>query len=169
MKRYLSTALLALTAGVTACGSDSTGPDDQPAGSFEITVTGTFNETGEGPAWFGTDVTDSGEPLFILLLGDQNSRHSVMLATEGAVRPDVGTYQIGTQSAWELIHIISNNDELLGMFIAEDGELRITTSSSGALRGEIDFIAGAIFNEDDAVTGTITFDAVPAPAPGAMR
>ena len=161
MKHPLSIALITLAGALAACDSDSTGPDEE-AGTYELEVTGTFNETGEGPAWFGSEVNDDGNPVFMVLLGDENSRHAVFLATEGATRPDVGTYEIGLEG-WELIHIVSNDEELLGMFIAQDGEIRITASSSSALRGEVDYVASGVFNEEEAVTGTITFDAVPAP------
>lgn len=162
MKHSLSMALIALTGALAACGSDSTGPDEELSGSFELEVSGTFNETGEGPAWFGSEVNDQGDPVFMLLLGDENSRHAVFLATEGATRPDVGTYEIGLEG-WELLHIVSDDEDLLGMFMAHEGEIRITASSSTALRGEIDFVASGVFNEEEVVTGTITFDAVPAP------
>lgn len=162
MKRYLSIGILALTGAVAACG-DSTGPDEEVSGSFELEVTGAFNEAAEGPAWFGSDVNDEGDPVFLLLLGDETSRHTVILATQGANRPAVGTGTIGT-GGWELVHLISDDEEMLGMFFGDEGQVRITASSSGVLRGEIDFVASSAFTEGEEIEGTVTFEAVPAPA-----
>ncbi|HSJ32830.1 MAG TPA: hypothetical protein VK933_15425 [Longimicrobiales bacterium] len=158
MKRMMSIGLLAFTAA--ACDSDSTGPDTQ--GSYDLEVTGAFTETAEGPAWFGSDVNEDGDPVFMLLFGDEMSRHVVLAGREGASRPDVGAYAI-EEGSWELLHVISDDDELLGMFYATEGEITITSSSSSRIRGSIEFVATELLGEAE-VTGSITFDAVLAPA-----
>lgn len=161
MKRMMSIGLLAVTMTAAACDSDSTGPDAQ--GSYDLEVTGAFTETAEGRAWFGSDVNDDGDPVFMLLFGDESSRHLVIAGREGASRPDVGTHVI-EEGSWDLLHVISDDEELLGMFYATEGEIIITSSSSSRIRGTIEFVATELFGEGETVTGSITFDAVPAPA-----
>ena len=160
MKRMMSIGLLAFTAAAAACDSDSTGPGAQ--GSYDLEVTGAFTETAEGPAWFGSELNDDGDPVFMLLFGDESSRHLVIAGREGATRPDVGTHAI-EEGSWDLLHVVSDGDELLGMFYATEGQITITSSSSGRIRGTIEFVASELLGETE-VTGSITFDAVPAPA-----
>ena len=160
MKRMMSMGLLAFTTAAAACDSDSTGPDVQ--GSYDLEVTGAFTETAEGPAWFGSDVNDDGDPVFVLMFGDESSRHLVIAGRDGASRPGVGTHAIEV-GGWELLHVISDDDELLGMYYATEGEITITSSSASIIRGTIDFVATELLGET-AVTGSITFEAVPAPA-----
>ena len=160
MKRMMSIGLLAFTAVAAACDSDSTGPGVQ--GSYDLEVAGAFAETAEGPAWFGSELNDDGEPVFMLLFGDESSRHLVIAGREGATRPDVGTHAI-EEGSWDLLHVVSDGDELLGMYYATEGEITITSSSSSHIRGTIEFVATELLGEAQ-VTGSITFDAVPAPA-----
>lgn len=159
MKRMMSIGLLALTTAAAACDSDSTGPDAQ--GSYDLEVTGAFTETAEGPAWFGSDVNEDGDPVFVLMFGDDTSRHLVIAGREGASRPDVGTFAI-EEGGWELLHVVSDDDELLGMFYATEGEITITSSSSSRIQGTIEFVATELLGETE-VTGSVTFDAVLAP------
>ena len=93
---------------------------------------------------------------------DETSRHLVIAGREGASRPDVGTHAI-EEGGWELLHVISDDEELLGMFYGVEGEITITSSSSSRIRGTIEFVATELLGEEQ-VTGSITFDAVPAPA-----
>lgn len=162
MKRMMWTAVLAFAGVTAACDSDSTGPGGEVTGAYEMDVTGALNESAEGPAWFGADVDDEGNDIFLLLLGDEESRHVVMVGREGTTRPGVGTYEI-TENAWELLHIVSDDEELLGMYFGVEGELEITSSSSGRLQGTISFVAtDFIGGGDDEIEGSITFNAVPA-------
>lgn len=167
MKRMMSIALLAFTGMTAACDDDSTGPVVN--GTFQLEVTGALAETADGPAWFGSDVDDDGEPVFALLLGEEDSRHLVIAGRQGSTRPAVGTYTIG-ENGWDVVHIVSDDDELLGLFYAVEGEITITTSSSSSLRGTIDFVATGILGEEEAeIEGSITFEAAPATATSSAR
>jgi hypothetical protein len=88
----------------------------------------------------------------------------VMVGKEGSSRPEVGTYAI-SNTGWNVMHILSDGAELLGMFLGTEGQIRITHSSSGALRGTIDFVATGVLGMEEAeVEGAVTFDAKPASA-----
>jgi hypothetical protein len=162
MKRMMWTVLVALVGVTTACDSDSTGPVEEVSGTYDMELTGALNESAEGPAWFGTDVDEEGDDIFLLMLGDEDSRHLVLVGHEGTARPAVGTYDIAA-NAWELLHFVSDDEELLGMFYGIEGELEITSSSSGRLRGTITFVATDFFGGEEELEGSITFDALPAP------
>jgi hypothetical protein len=169
MKRIVSVALLALTGLTAACDSDSTGPG--VAGTFDLETTGALTETAEGPAWFGSDVNDENEPVFLLLLGDESSRHVVIAGKAGATRPGVGTYPISEigGTGWELLHIVSDDSDLIALFTGVEGQISITTSSSSKLSGTIDFVAtGFMGTEEVEIEGSISFDAAPAPAVQAL-
>lgn len=157
-------AVLALAGFAAACGdSDPSGPVNQP-GTFDLEVVGDIEETAEGPAWFGSDVNDDGDPVFALVLGDEDSRHLLIAGKLGSSRPAVGTYDIAAE-AWDLVHFLTEDDELYGLFMGVEGEVTITESSSSRLRGTITFVAeGFLGVEDAAVEGTVSFDARPATA-----
>lgn len=159
MKRMMSIAMLALVGVAAACDSDdSTGPG-QTAGSYDVTITGAIAESAQGPAWFGSDVNDDGDPVFALVMGDEDSRHLVIAGKMGSARPAVGTHPISAVS-WDLVHMVTDGEDLIGMFLATEGEINITHSSTDALRGTIDFVATGLFGqEQDQITGTIEFDA----------
>lgn len=168
MQRLIAIGLLTFVGVATGCDDgDSTGPDGR--GTFQLEVSGALEETAEGPAWFGGDETEEGDPVFVLLLGEEDSRHLVLAGREGSARPGVGTYAIGP-NGWEVLHLVSDDDELLGMFFADEGEVRITSSSSGVLRGTIDYVATGLLGEAEGeIEGAITFEAIPAPAASALR
>lgn len=167
MKRMISIALLAFTGVAAACDNDATGPDNE--GTFQLQLSGALVETAEGPAWFGADENEEGEPVFMLLFGDENSRHIVIAGRQGSARPGVGTYAIG-ENGWEVLHFVSDDEELLGFFYGVEGEISITSSSSSHLRGTIDFRGTGLLGEtDEEIEGSISFEAVRAPAASAMR
>lgn len=162
MKRFMSMALV--TTMIAACDSDSTGPGTG-TGTFQFAVSGAIEETAQGPAWFGSDTNEQGEEVFVLVFGDGSARHFLMVGKEGSARPATGSYPIG-ETGWDLMHIMSDDDELLGMFVAVDGQVIINASSAGRLSGTITFTAaGFLEGEEEPVEieGTITFDARPAP------
>jgi hypothetical protein len=162
MKRMVSIALLAFTGAAAACGDDSTGPD--VSGTFQLEVSGALEETAQGPAWFGSDVNEEGDPVFLLLFGDGDSRHVVIAGREGSGRPGVGTYTIG-ENGWEVLHVLSDDEELLGMFFGTEGEIRITSSSSRGVAGTLAFVASGFLGEEEAaIEGSISFEAAPATA-----
>lgn len=159
MKRSMIVALAALVGAAAGCDSDSTGPDET-LGTYEMTLTGGMTETAEGPASFGTDVDDEGEPIFGLVFGDEESRHVVIAATAGSARPAVGTYDIA-EGAWELLHMIADDEELVGLLLGVEGEINITHSTSTRLSGTIEFVAAGYVDEEEVeVEGSLSFDAV---------
>jgi hypothetical protein len=169
MKRFMSIALVAFAGVAAACGdNDSTGPG-AVAGNFDLTLTGAIQETADGPAWFGSDVNDEGDPVFALVLGDEDSRHLVIAGKLGSERPAVGTYDIGTAELdWDLVHFVSDDDELVGLFYGTEGVLTITESTSTRLSGTIEFIAAGLLGEEEGeVEGAIEFQARLAPGAGA--
>jgi hypothetical protein len=167
MKRSMIVALVGLMGAAAGCDSDSTGPDET-LGTYEMTLTGDMTETAEGPASFGTDVDDDGDPIFGLLFGDEESRHVVIAGKAGSARPAVGTYDIA-EGAWELLHMISDDEELVGLLFGVEGEINITRSSSTRLSGTIDFVATGYLDEDEVeFEGSISFDAVRATPTNAL-
>jgi hypothetical protein len=164
MKRLMSIGLLAFAGVLAACGDNDPAGPGSGTGTFELELTGALDETADGPAWFGADENEEGDPVFVLLLGDGEDRHFVMVGKEGSSRPAVGSYPISI-TGWNLVHIVSDDEELLGMFVGMEGEITITHSSSSSLRGTIDFVAtGLIGEQQGEVEGSVTFNARPATA-----
>lgn len=164
--------LVMLAAVLTACGDDDPSDVAPIAAAYELEVSGAVTETASGKAYFGTDEDELGRPIVALLLGDDTSRHLVIAAREGATRPAEGDYAIvdpeESESGWSLLHIISDGDELLGMFTATAGTLTITESTEDVLRGTLEFDAvGLLGVTEDSVAVSGSFVAVPAPAIGA--
>lgn len=168
MKRIILACLL-LSAGVlAACGDDDPAAPTPVLSEFQLSVTGDVTETATGPAWFGADVDDDGEPVFALLLGQDTSRHLVIAGRSGSARPGTGSYAIrepdAAAGAWSLLHLLSDGDELLGMFVADSGTVTITESTPQLLRGSMEFHATGVLGQEDAtVRVTGTFRAAPAP------
>lgn len=165
MSRKTFVYLMIAASAMAACGDDAAGPEPV-AGEFELTVDGAVTETVEGPAYFGSDVNDDGEPVFLLILGQDTSRHLVMVAQAGASRPRPGTYEIEAPTAaadWTALHLITDEDELLGMFVAETGTLTITESTSAGIRGSLEFTGAGLWGlEDGELEVSGTFVAAPA-------
>lgn len=165
-----SLALVVVAAGVlSGCDGDDPSSPDRVTPEFELTLAGALTETATGPAYFGSDVNDDGEPVFLLLLGTATSRHLVLVGKEGSERPAAGSYDIGdpttAAAGWSALHLVSEGDELLGMFMAETGTLTITESTSKEMRGTLEFAGTGVFGEEEGelqVTGT--FVAAPAPS-----
>jgi hypothetical protein len=168
MYRTALSFLMISAMALTACGDDDLQSPPVVEPEFELTISGAVEETASGPAWFGSDVDDDGNPVFMLLMGQDTSRHLVMVGKSGSVRPEPGSYDIvdveSTASGWTAMHLVSEDDELVGMFFAESGTLTITESSSEVLRGSMEFegvgFVGA--SAQAAITVTATFVAAPA-------
>lgn len=159
--------LVMLTAALSGCGDDGPSEVIPIEAAYELDVTGALTERASGKAYFGSDEDENGQPIFALLLGDDTSRHLVIAGTPGEARPAAGSYTIidpdQSQSGWSLLHVISGGDELLGVFVATDGTLTITESTSDVLRGELEFVAaGFMGTAEDSITVTASFVAVPA-------
>ena len=169
-RRITMLMLLALAAG---CGDDDpSSPLPLPESSFELEITGAVTESASGNALFGSDTDPEGNPLFALVLGDDTTRHTITAGIPGTSRPGTGTFEITAPEAgengWTLVHIISDGDELLGLFVAESGTLTITESTADVLRGTLEFQATGFLGEDsDSMSVAGSFTAVRATAPAA--
>lgn len=172
MRRVL--LVLGLGVAVAACGDD-----DDPAGpspvvaEYTLEITGALTETATGPAYFGADVGEGGEAVWILAMGQDTSRHVVLAGKQGSARPGAGSYAIvdpsGTTAGWTLLHLVSAGEDLLGMYVAESGTITIQASSADEVRGTLTFEAVELLGEStDTIRVSGTFRAVPAPATASL-
>lgn len=167
MNRFTPLALTALLA-LAACGDDD-GPLAPGSSQYTLQIQGAMVETATGPAYFGSDVDDDGQPVWVLLLGSATSRHLVMAAKPGSDRPGTGTVQLqdpeSTTGGWTALHLVSEGEELLAMYVAESGSITFSSSSAGKMTGTLQFRAvGLLDQASDTVDVTGSFTAVPAPA-----
>ena len=163
--------LVTLVTVLAGCGDDDPSDVTPIEAAYELEVSGAVTETASGKAYFGTDEDELGQPILALLLGDDTSRHLVIAARQGVTRPAEGEHAIvdleQSESGWSLLHIISDGDELLGMFTAIRGTLTITESTEDVLRGAIEFDAvGLLGVAEDSVAVSGSFVAVAATAIG---
>ena len=161
--------VLAIMLGMMGCGDeDPVGPGQD--GSFELTVTGALEATTAGPAWFGSDVDPEAGERWVLLLGDGGGDgHMVVAGRPGITRPTAGTYPLTAPDeanpGWTLVHLVTDAEELLGMFVADQGTVTLTSSSSGEVAGQLNFRAvDLLTGGSDTVFVTGSFVARPAPA-----
>jgi hypothetical protein len=167
LRRSLMTLMLA--APLAACGDDDSQSPAPVVAEYALDIEGAFTETATGPAYFGTDTDDEGEAVWVLILGQQTSRHLVVAGRGGSARPGPGSYPIadpsGPAAGWALVHLVTDGDELLGMFLAESGTVQIDASSAEEVRGSLEFEAVGIMAEAvDTIEVSGTFRAVPAPS-----
>ena len=158
-----------LAATVLACSDDPNGPEPAPVeAGYEVRVTGTFTETAQGTAWFGTDTDENEDPMFVVILGDDTTRHVLLLGRAGEEQPAVGSYDIvapeTNQSDWTVLHVVTDGEDLLGVFSATTGSLTITESGPEKIRGTIAFSAVGMMGQGaDSIAVTGSFAAVPVP------
>jgi hypothetical protein len=166
MHTRLIPAAVALSAlALIACSDSSTGPVEQNF-RYDLTVSGAVEQTLRGPALFGSETGSGGQSMFAILLGADTSSHTLILGKPGSERPARGSYDIvqaGSGAGWEIIYAISDDEELLGLFLSTSGTLIITESTSRRLRGTLQFEATGFLGDDleNEVTVTVqgTFDA----------
>ncbi len=142
MRRHIAGMVL-LTAVVVGCGDDPSEPELITA-AFEMEVTGSIEESVEGPAVFGSDLDEEGDPIWATVLGDEESRHLVVIGRAGASRPATGSYTIGgagDAGEWTILHIVSEGEDLVEFFVPESATIRITESSARVVRGTFEFSA----------------------------
>ena len=167
LRRILMT--MAAAAAVAACGDDDSQSPVPVAAEYALAIEGALTETATGPAYFGTDTDGEGGDVWVLIMGQDTSRHLVVAGRAGSARPAPGSYPIvdpsGPAAGWTLVHVVSNGDELLGLFLAESGTVRIDASSAQEVRGTLDFEAVGVLGEVvDTIQVSGTFRAAPAPA-----
>lgn len=165
-----SLVILVLAAAAAACGDDEDPQGPNPVASeYALEIEGALNESSSGPAYFGADVDENNEPVWMILMGQDTSRHLVLAGRAGSARPGTGSYAVadptGTEEGWSVIHLLSDGDELLGMFFAESGTVTISASSAEEVRGTIEFEAmGLMGTTLDTIQVSGSFRAIPAPA-----
>jgi hypothetical protein len=161
---------------LTACGDGPSEPVTQPTFEYELTVTGAQSATMKGTAYFGADTDLAGDSIFLLLLGGEASTHLVMVGKAGAERPGVGTYPVGDVAAggspWSGLFLVTEDEDLGWIYIAEEGSVVVTASSATLLKGTIEFRATELFGEAGGAAAAVQvsgrFEARPAPT-GAAR
>lgn len=168
--RTILTAFAA--AALVACGDDNgpSGPGNDYR--FELEVSGDMTAQLEGDAFFGADTGANGEPVFAILLMNEDEESMVLLAKPGTARPGTGTYSFEVEPGngeWSGALTSTEGEELLGFFIAESGTITITESTDSRLRGHIQFHATG-FTGDLGTEGEVNvsgeFEARRAPASG---
>jgi hypothetical protein len=168
MLRSASILILMAAALLAACSDDSTGT--APDGTYTAAVEGSFTAVLSGPAYFGTGVDDDGGAYLAIVLGDEDAEHVIGIARPGTTLPSIGSYDLdlGSETGFGALHVVSNGDELLAIFIASSGTLTITESSSRRLKGTFEYIAEPLFadpeEEAEEVTVEGSFDAEWIPA-----
>lgn len=155
---------LTLAAAAAACGDDDPAGPDPVEHTYSMEVTGDLDEDADGPAWFGSDVDEEGQAVWALVFGDDDDRHFVVVGKDGSARPGPGTYPIvdpeSEENGWTLIHIVSDGEELLGLFAGIDGTVTITESADGEVKGTIEFDAEGILGLGEAeIHATGSFNA----------
>ena len=163
---------LLLAAALVGCGDAGPSEVIPIEAAYTLDVNGALTERASGEAYFGSDQDEQGQPIFVLLLGDDTSRHLLIAGKPGATRPGTGQHAIvdpdRTQSGWSLIHMVSDGDELLGMFVATAGTLTITESTEDVLRGSLEYAAvGFMGTAEDSIAVDAEFVAAPASRLGA--
>lgn len=153
----LSLALTALAAtALLACG-DSPSEVEHPF-RFQLNVTGDMTAALEGRALFASDSDENGQPVFAVLLMNEDEESMVLFSKAGAARPPAGTFSFAADPAageWAAVLTSTRGEELLGFFIAEAGSITITETTPTRVRGSVQFTASG-FTGDLATPATVT-------------
>jgi hypothetical protein len=161
-------AMMTMAVAMAACGDDDSQSPDPIVARYALEIEGALTETAEGASYFGADTDEYGEDVWVLLMGTETSRHLVLAGKAGSSRPAPGTYAIvdpnGPAAGWTIVHLVSDGDDLLGLFMAERGTITISRSTSDEVTGTLEFEASGALGESVAgISVTGTFTAVPAP------
>lgn len=142
-----------------ACGDDDdngTGPGNgngEEIGELDAEVSGLVDETVTGGALIFVDADGS----WTLAMGEQEDEDgsAIWFGGEGG-RPTTGTHTFDLDSDWGAFYIHGPSGDL---YLAEEGVLTVTHSSSSRLAGSFEFTA-AHFEGTGDVTVEGSFDAV---------
>jgi hypothetical protein len=161
-------AMLVMAVAMAACGDDDSQSPDPIVARYALEIEGALTETAEGASYFGADTDEDGEAVWVLLLGTETSRHLVLAGKAGSSRPAPGTYAVvnptETSAGWTIVHLVSDGDELLGLFMADRGTITISRSTPDEVTGTLEFEASGAMGEAAAgISVAGTFTAVPAP------
>lgn len=156
-------ALLTAVALLSSCGG-GTEPEDR--GFYRATITGSVNETVEGPAEF---TSIAGNWIVGMLPPDLGDGWDIFLTGTGP-RPPAGTIlsldsrnPATPMSPTEAIADVSRTrGNVFDFWIAISGQIHITTSSESRLAGTFELSAQPhLFDGPGPITVRGTFDAVP--------
>jgi hypothetical protein len=165
MRLTMRRAFGPLTALVIGCGGDSTGPGNVGDGEFTFKVTGAFDQTVTGNAYWATGASAEGGFAISLSTGQRGT----IIGRESPAAPAVGTYQFGSTDAaatppdqFIVIAILGSGISFCG---SQSGSMQIT-STGAHIRGTFTtnvscFDQSSNSIKDAVITGE--FDAVEAP------
>jgi hypothetical protein len=147
------TVALTLVLLLAACGSDDPfDPGEGETATFQATVSGAVNATLSGFAQFGTIPNEA----FVLTLNADDQSGVISVELEDTSRPGPGTIQLGGQSSGAF----GFGSIQGGIFFSVEGNFTITSSSSSALVGTLQFDALTPEGGEVTVSATFTADCV---------
>lgn len=172
MKRF-NDGLPAGTRFPAGRGPESGAAAERSARTFSLTVSGALLDGETGPAVFGPTL-DEGGPAFAVVMGDQRSEHTLVLARNGFARPSVGRYAVQPlddgsppDDGWSAVYIAGADELFLGLFVGSGGEIEVTRSTDERLQGRFRIVVEGSFVWDPTLPATMTltgsFDAGSAP------
>jgi hypothetical protein len=165
---------LALPFALSACGDDSTGPDDdQGAGTFSATVSGGVSDSFSGQAFFGEgtdpDTDETGWVLWLTTSESETSGQAIYFVRQGT-RPGTGTHSLADIENDELaagaigaMMIDYESDSFGGVFVSTGGSLVLSESDNDRMKGSFTIEASGFVTEagepvETSVTITGQFD-----------
>jgi hypothetical protein len=168
LRRVVLTRACALVAlASVACGDgDPTSPDNLREGTGTVSTSGAVRTSGSGVAFFQSIGSGNLRVFQIVVAPASQSGNNVwaLQIASSAGRPAAGTYQLTSSSG--PTNILANFSYVSGgridMYTATSGEVVITSSSTSAVRGTINF-TGATFDGTGTVTTQGSFNARCAP------
>lgn len=176
--RSIYMAALAGALVLAACGGDSdgTGPGNGgnggPAG-FSAQVRGDIQGDLTGDAKFGSGEDNDGGAIWAVELSETGGLGgTIQLVRLGNQGFPVGTYNIKdpithVPSEGDVVAVATDNDngELLAIFVADGGTMKVTSTSGNRVKGTFSFTAVGVIMDDPEtelhVTVTGTFNAEP--------
>ncbi len=146
-------SLMALIAAFTlaACGSDGgTGPGNGGTPAFTATVTGDVETTVKGDALFGEVSDPAAGDIFAVEMSEDDPTGGalIQIIRMGSGIPATGTYALldginGTpaEGDWVAAAYDTEEGQLIGLFVATSGSVKVTSANSSTFQGTFDFIA----------------------------
>ena len=150
-RNYLMALIAAFT--LAACGGDGdggTGPGNGGTPAFTATVTGDVETTVKGDAMFGEVSDPQAGQIFAVEMSEDDPTGGalIQIIRMGSGIPGTGTYPLldginGTpaEGDWVAAAYDSENGQLVGLFVATSGSVKVTSASSSSFEGTFDFIA----------------------------
>ena len=141
-------------------------PDDEdPTGSFAVTVSGDFTGSFEGNAFFGETTDSDGDPVWVLAMGTDGSSNNMALyfIREGA-RPGEGSHALDNVAAADSLgagdlgsYMSVGTDNSTLVVASTSGSLVVSESSGSLLEGDFNVqAAGTLVSGGMATDVTVT-------------